>query len=360
MATAGGEGHTECVLDIIVTSVAAGGIEMNNFVDRSLKEPEAGLLWAFRFDGINPPTLLDGIPDNFSVKMTGEWYWFHFASAHEQARNLIRKLPNLSEDAKDRLIDQDGGLRLDIEGETIFGAILDFERDLTGRTKDTAKLSLALNPDIFVSIRRHALYSTDRVRRQFGRGEFPSSPLNLLELIFSHFALAAGRELAELSETLDDIEDRVLQPEVNDDRVRLAPIRRMSARFHRDMLAIRSSLGRFEKLQISLPNGFDDVSNRLARELEALDHDAVLVQDRARLLQDEMAAKTNAAINDNLRILSVLTALLLPPTLISGIFGMNVKDLPFLETDGGFWYVIGLGLLSSFLAYRLMKKLDIT
>ena len=97
----------------------------------------------------------------------------------------------------------------------------------------------------------------------------------------------------------------------------------------------------------------------LARELEGLDHDAVLVQDRARLLQDEMAAKTNAAINDNLRIISVLTALLMPPTLISGIFGMNVKDLPFLETQSGFWIVLGLICLSSFLAYRLLKRLDI-
>ena len=122
---------------------------------------------------------------------------------------------------------------------------------------------------------------------------------------------------------------------------------------------MRLSLARFEKLQMALPEHFDEVAGNLVRELEALDHDAVLVQDRARLLQDEMAAKTNAAINDNLRIISVLTALLMPPTLISGIFGMNVRDLPFLETQSGFWFVLGLICLSSFLAYRLLKRLDI-
>jgi len=333
---------------------------MNAIDESGLKEPEGGLLWAFRFDGINPPTVLEALPSGLDIASSQDWYWFHFASAHEQARHLIRALPNLPEDAKDSLIDQDGGLRLDVEGDTVYGAIADFERDLSGRTKETAKLSFALNGKMFISMRRHALYSTDRVRRHFKRGNVPTSPIDLLEMIFSHFAHAAARELSELSETLDDIEDRVLQPEVNDDRVRLAPIRRMSARLHRDMFAIRNSFARFEKLQLALPTGFDDVAGRLARELEALDHDAVLVQDRARLLQDEMAAKTNAAINDNLRILSVLTAMLLPPTLIAGLFGMNVKDLPFLETPGGFWYVIGLCLLSSFFAYRLLKKLDIT
>ena len=333
---------------------------MQAIEDSALKEPNGGLLWAFRFNGTHPPTALQGLPNVEDLASSEVWYWLHFASSHEQARHLIRDLPHLPDDAKDSLIDQDGGLRLDVDGDTVYGAIADFERDLSGRTRDTAKLSFALNSRIFISMRRHALYSTDRVRRHLERGHIPASPIALLEMIFSHFVHAAARELSDLSETLDDIEDRVLQPEVNDDRVRLAPVRRMSARLHRDMFAIRNSFARFEKLQLSLPADFDDVAIRLTRELEALDHDAVLVQDRARLLQDEMAAKTNAAINDNLRILSVLTALLLPPTLIAGIFGMNVKDLPFVETPGGFWYVIVMCVLSSFFAYRLMKKLDIT
>ena len=272
---------------------------------------------------------------------------------------MIRSCHFLPEDAIESLIDQDGGLRFDFEGDTVFGALADFERDLSGRTNETSKLFFALSRKIFVSVRRHALFSTDRVRRQFAYDQIPQSPLELLEFIFTQFAHAAAKELANLSDTLDDIEDRVLQPELNDDRILLAPIHRTSARLHRHFLAMRLSLARFEKLQLALPEHFDDVAANLSRELEGLDHDAVLVQDRARLLQDEMAAKTNAAINDNLRIISVLTALLMPPTLISGIFGMNVKDLPFLETQSGFWFVLGLILLSIFLAYRLLKRLDI-
>ena len=43
--------------------------------------------------------------------------------------------------------------------------------------------------------------------------------------------------------------------------------------------------------------------------------------------------------NRQLRILSVLTALFLPPTLITGLFGMNVTGLPFGAEGGGFWWV---------------------
>ena len=302
----------------------------------SAVEPTNGLLWAFRFVPGEAPQLIEHFDIDRIESAGPAWYWLHFTSAHEQARPMIKSCRFLPEDAIESLIDQDGGLRFDVEGDAVFGALSDFERDLSGRTNETSKLFFALTKKIFVSVRRHALFSTDRVRRQFSYGQIPQSPLELLELIFTQFAHAAAKELANLSDTLDHIEDRVLQPELNDDRILLAPIRRTSARLHRHFLAMRLSLARFEKLQVPLPEHFDDVANNLARELEGLDHDAVLVQDRARLLQDEMAAKTNAAINDNLRIISVLTALLMPPTLISGIFGMNVKDLPFLETQSGF------------------------
>ncbi len=332
---------------------------MNDASARVTPESENGVLWAYRFEEGQKPLVLSHFDAEMVDPKDPAWYWIHLTSAHEQARPLIRSCQFLPEDAIESLIDQDGGLRFDVEGETVYGALADFERDLSGRTNETSKLFFALNRKIFISVRRHALFSTDRVRRQFNYGQIPNSPLDLLELIFAQFANAAAKELANLSDTLDDIEDRVLQPEINDDRILLAPIRRTSSRLHRHFLAMRLSLTRFEKIQMALPEHFDDVATNLSRELEGLDHDAVLVQDRARLLQDEMAAKTNAAINDNLRIISVMTALLLPPTLISGIFGMNVKDLPFLETHSGFWFVLGLIALSSFLAYRLLKRFDI-
>ncbi|MFC3125719.1 CorA family divalent cation transporter [Pseudoroseomonas globiformis] len=41
-----------------------------------------------------------------------------------------------------------------------------------------------------------------------------------------------------------------------------------------------------------------------------------------------------------LPILSFLTAVLLPPSLVAGIFGMNVPDLPDTAAPGGFWWAI--------------------
>ena len=50
--------------------------------------------------------------------------------------------------------------------------------------------------------------------------------------------------------------------------------------------------------------------------------------ERAKLLQEELAARLAENTGRNLYVLSILTAVLLPMTLVTGIFGMNVADLP--------------------------------
>jgi zinc transporter len=64
------------------------------------------------------------------------------------------------------------------------------------------------------------------------------------------------------------------------------------------------------------------------------------IQERAKLLQEELAARNSEETNRNLFILSIVTTILLPITLITGIFGMNVAGLPGLEDPFAFWWVM--------------------
>ncbi len=64
------------------------------------------------------------------------------------------------------------------------------------------------------------------------------------------------------------------------------------------------------------------------------------VSKRAKLLQEELAARNAEETNRNLFILSIVTTIFLPMTLITGIFGMNVAGLPGLEDILAFWWVM--------------------
>ncbi len=86
---------------------------------------------------------------------------------------------------------------------------------------------------------------------------------------------------------------------------------------------------------------------RAIERLERIGLDLESVQERARLLQEEITSRTGEATNHNLYIVSLLTAIFLPITLITGIFRMNVGGLRWVEEDGGFLWVLVIMILTA-------------
>ena len=68
-----------------------------------------------------------------------------------------------------------------------------------------------------------------------------------------------------------------------------------------------------------------------AEELSAAVADCVALVERVRLLQEELTALLTERTNRTLFILTVVTVLALPLTIIPGLFGMNVAGIPFSE-----------------------------
>ena len=92
------------------------------------------------------------------------------------------------------------------------------------------------------------------------------------------------------------------------------------------------------------------------QKMETLHSEVHTLQDRARLLKDEVASNIATDMNRSLYIISMISALLLPPSLIFGLFGINVGGLPLLNNGLGFLAVVCLGLLSSALVFMMLRK----
>ena len=90
-----------------------------------------------------------------------------------------------------------------------------------------------------------------------------------------------------------------------------------------------------DRLRARLPAWLDE--NDRFELLDALDRIETLVDElqaieqREAGLEAEVMARLSEETNRNLFILSVVTVIFLPMTLITGIFGMNVAGLPGLD-----------------------------
>lgn len=343
----------------ILSSVVAAKIEPDKSV--AACDPEfPGLSFAYRFrDGQAEPLTARDI--SAALAEPGGWIWIHLSLTTTYARNWISDVAPLPERARAILLsDDDHQLLEPIEGG-VAGVFADLLREFAGETRELGRLHFALTDTLVVSGRRAALGAIQRTLDALGKGKKFPDAITLLEEIVSHFADAVAMVAQELSDTLDAIEESLIDDATAGERRKLGPTRRTAVRIHRQLSTLRLLFRRWSApAATDTPTRIGATTGRLAQRLDSLDQETVAIQERARLLQDELAAKVAAETNRHLFVLTVLTAFLLPPTLISGIFGMNVSDLPFTKEGGGFIWAMGLIIFSSLLVYAVMRVLRIT
>ena len=94
-----------------------------------------------------------------------------------------------------------------------------------------------------------------------------------------------------------------------------------------------------------------------SEEFSAVLTDMASLQERIKLLQEEIAGMINERNSRSLYTLTVFTVAALPVNLIAGLFGMNVAGIPLAEHGHGFWLVVGLiAVVTSLLLWRLTRR----
>jgi zinc transporter len=126
---------------------------------------------------------------------------------------------------------------------------------------------------------------------------------------------------------------------------------------HRQLAQLRAMFHRLEPRMAQDNAPVAQAIRALAQKLDAVDHEVHSLHDRARLMIDEMSAKMQEITNRRLYTLSILTACFLPPTLVTGFFGMNTKDMYFQNTESGTLWALGLALAASALTFWALRRM---
>ncbi|PDT31283.1 transporter [Rhizobium sp. L9] len=321
-----------------------------------------GFVWAYRFSPdektavrlTNTATVADLIAENC-------FYWLHLNLVDARVPALLETLDGLTEEARSALTTHDTHAALTVDEQMLYGTLVDCQRDFDQDTNNLGWLHFAMSDRFIITTRLQPLRSVERARTLIEKnpGKF-SRPVDLFELLVIEFQRTLIAIVIELTEELNQIEDIVYDNAPRDERRRLAPVRRTVVRLHRHLRTVLALMRRAGAAdEDEMPFGFDDVARRLTSRLETVDHDVYALQDRARLLHEEIDSKQSSETNRHLYLLSIMTAFLLPPTLVTGFFGMNTANLPFAVGDYGTEYAIILIIASIVFAWWLLRRVDI-
>lgn len=321
-----------------------------------------GLVWAYRFVPGEPRCSRIAIDSSVeSLKDNGEgWVWVHLALSDARTPGLIETLFDLPPEVIATLKSHDTQAAVAVTDDIVHGTLVDFERTFDAETKTIGWLHFAVSGRFVITTRLHPLRSIDRVKASVEKSVRCARPIDLFEMMVVEFQRTLISLVLELTEELNVIEDDVYGEGGHNSQPRLAPLRRTAVRLHRHLrtlLALLRRVGTSEEDEV--PPGFLDAAERLSDRLEAVDRDVFALQERARLLHEEIDSKLSSETNRHLYILSLMTAFLLPPTLVTGFFGMNTGGLPLAEGLHG-TLVAGMFILMSMaFAWMILKRIGI-
>ena len=316
-----------------------------------------GLLWGFGFDREGRPEALDPELAAAFTARPGGWIWLHFDLLDQRCQNWLAAASHIGPAGKTVLLSSGDHQHIRVAADCLAGVLADTIHKLQGKAEEIGHWRFAMTGAIIVSAGRHALDSVECVRQVIQSGTPLHCPANLVEAILEEIATDCDRLVQELGSDLDRVEDRVLADAVYDERRPLAHLRRRTVRLHRRIGNLLTMIHRLDHQAKDEPAAsLHAAVGRVVQRLAELEHELREMQERGRLLQEEIAAKLATETNNYLQAISVLTALFLPPTLIVGIFGMNTHGLPLTDDADGFAWIMLLSAACSAGAYWLLKR----
>ena len=159
-----------------------------------------------------------------------------------------------------------------------------------------------------------------------------------------------------IGERLDDLESEMFQTPTPRVLAELLSVKREVSYLRKTLILEREVLARLIRGEFELVDEreiayYRNVYDHLVRYTELVESAREMVSD---LMQTHLAAVSNK-LNEIMKMLTMISAAVLPMTLIAGIYGMNFANLPEKDWDYGYPFALGLMALTGLVAFVWFK-----
>ena len=290
-------------------------------------------------------------------KPSGSFLWLHFNLNDAEAKQLLEHRLQVSHDFMQAISEGSRSTRIERSEDHLVAVINDVAYEFAFDPSEIASMVVHVEPRLLITARTHALLSADRLRLRVRKGERFSTPLEMLVRLLEDQQRVLEHIVRESTLKIDQIEDGLLAGRLAARRKDLGTMRRVLVRLQR---LLAPDPGALHRLMRDPPKWVATPDMSLLREVteefSLVIQDISTLQERIRLLQEEIQAVLSERSSRSLFTLTVLTVLALPINMVAGLMGMNVGGVPFGQDPDGFWWVLGFVMMLTTLAAYLVSR----
>jgi zinc transporter len=209
-----------------------------------------------------------------------------------------------------------------------------------------------------ITARHQRIMAVNDVREMIADGKGPKDTGDFLTTMTGRLIDRMGPVIDEIDDTVDRLEDELLTAQSGALRTQLGALRRQAISLRRHLTPQRDVLGRLFMETVSWLDPqqramLREVSDRTLRYLEDLE----AARERAAVIQEELHNRLSDQMNRTMYLLTVVAAILLPPSLITGLFGINVGGMPGVDNAFGFAAVVVALVIVALIEIVVLRRL---
>jgi magnesium transporter len=265
-------------------------------------------------------------------------------------------LPNPSE-----LTDLEASARFYVEDNGEIHLVSDFLLDMENESRNVA-VALILHRDILFSVRQEELpiFRLQRLRARTQPG-YVSDGKDVLLSLYSADAEYSADALEDVYAALEEVSKQVLNSNMTDAGAAkiLSDIAReedVNGRIRRNVLDTRRAVSFLLRGKLLSFDQQED-ARQIMRDIESLHGHTSFLFGKINFLMDATVGFININQNKIVKIFSVASVALLPPTLIASIYGMNFQGVfPEIHWKYGYPFSLTLMLVSVVVPFWYFRK----
>ena len=286
--------------------------------------------------------------------------WVDLESPTVEEKRWIKQYYGLSipEDAMDEDIEESARFYEEDNGELHIRSDFLIADDQEPRTVRVAFILNLLNDDLKSKGVLFSIHDEDvpvfrllRMRARRAPGLIEDAREVLLKL-FDADAEYSADTLEGIYVDLEKVSTKVLAGNMTDELAGevLGAIARhedLSGRIRRNMMDTRRALSFMMRSKMLNAEQFEEEARQILRDIDSLDSHTAFLFDKINFLMDATVGFININQNKIIKIFSVASVALLPPTLIASLYGMNFKYMPELEWSMGYPFALAIMVASA-------------
>ena len=293
-----------------------------------------------RLDGMGGATVFDSPRDVPGIGKEG-LVWLDISQLDKPAMEWLQKDSGIDKRAlsvlragetRPRSMDMEGGFVIVLRGVNMNpGADPD----------DMVAVRLWISAHLIITSHRRRVLSIADIRDELESKRGPKTPGEFLIMLVERLAGRIGNVVQQIEDALEEVEQTVGEADIYELRTTLAAYRRQTASIRRFLMPQRDALDRVHRQP---PDVLSEIeAQRLREEADHITRyieDLGLTREHAIVAQEELLNRVVEEQNSRMYLLSIVAAVFLPLTFVTGLLGMNVAGLPGTDNPSGFMFSV--------------------